>query len=71
MPGPTIIPCSAERCGRPFQVNRFREGLAAVTRGLITCPHCGTTTHGDPHIIYIAHALLPEEEHKLEKPGPG
>jgi len=70
MPGPTIIPCSANICGRPFQVNRFREGLAAVTRGVITCPHCGATTHGDPHIIYVAHALLPEEEVEYERSIP-
>ncbi|GAB3538024.1 hypothetical protein GCM10027343_02690 [Noviherbaspirillum agri] len=70
MPGPTVIRCHAAACHRPFQLNRFREGLAAVTRGVITCPHCGATTSGDPHIIYIAHSLLPEEEEKFESALP-
>lgn len=61
--------CTALRCGRPYQVNKFSVNAPfAAYRGKITCPHCGAVELDDSDSIFLTHALSREEENSYGRP---
>lgn len=60
--------CTADDCGRPFQVNTFGPPLSAPYElGKIVCPNCGAVATGDPASLYLSHALSAEQEERARK----
>lgn len=58
-----IKTCPATTCGRPFQLNTFTTDLpTSFDAGKITCPHCGAIFAGQPNLLFLTHALSPEQE---------
>jgi len=61
-----IKSCPATNCGRPFQLNTFTADLATpLDAGKITCPHCGLVFAGEPNLLFLTHALAPEQEREF------
>lgn len=63
-----VVTCISVLCSRPFQVNRFTTELhISYPRGIIKCPHCGTSSESSPDSLFLTHALSMEEEAQFGK----
>lgn len=61
--------CPNPACARPFQVNEFTL-KKAHRPGQIICPHCGHKELLQTDKVFLAHAMLPEQEVQFEAEHP-
>lgn len=67
----TILHCSSDECGKPFQVNEFTTRMPIpYPFGVIKCPHCGAAHDGNPTSLFLTHALSVQEEQQFSRHVP-